>query len=117
LYVEERKVDIQTQEHKRVVVVTVEGRIDSATASEFEQTLSNFTQQGKNNIVLDLSAVDFISSAGLRVLVTTRKAVKAAGGDIVFAKSSEQVIDTLDIAGLDVLFEQYEDRETAVGSF
>lgn len=108
---------IETQEHKRVVVVTVEGRIDSATASEFEDALNEFTQQGKNNIVLDLSEVDFISSAGLRVLVTARKAVKSAGGDIVFAESSDQVLETLEIAGLDVLFEQYPDRETAIGSF
>lgn len=109
--------NIQTQEHKRVVVVTVDGRIDSATAGEFEDTLNEFTQQGKNNIVLDLSNVDFISSAGLRVLVTTRKAVKGAGGNIVFAGSSEQVLETLEIAGLDVLFEKYQDREAAVGSF
>ncbi|MGD2163117.1 MAG: STAS domain-containing protein [Anaerolineales bacterium] len=109
--------DIQTQEHKRVVVVSVSGRIDSATAGEFEDVLNEFTQHGKNNLVLDLSEVDFISSAGLRVLVTARKAVKSAGGEIVFADSSEQVIETLEIAGLDVLFEQYPDRETAVGSF
>jgi anti-anti-sigma factor len=110
-------VQIESQEHKRVVVVTVEGRIDSATAGEFEDALNEFTQQGKNNIVLDLSDVDFISSAGLRVLVTARKAVKGAGGEIVFANSSEQVLETLEIAGLDVLFDQYPDRETAVGSF
>jgi anti-anti-sigma factor len=110
-------VEIQTQEHKRVVVVTVEGRIDSATAGEFEDVLNGFTQQGKNNIVVDLSEVDFISSAGLRVLVTTRKAVKGSGGDIVFAASSDQVLETLEIAGLDVLFEQFPDRETAIGSF
>jgi len=110
-------VKIETQEHKRVVVVTVEGRIDSATASEFEDALNEFTKQGKNNIVLDLSEVDFISSAGLRVLVTARKAVKSAGGDIVFADSSEQVLETLEIAGLDVLFEHYPDREKAIGSF
>jgi anti-sigma B factor antagonist len=110
-------VKIETQEHKRVAVVTVEGRIDSATAGEFEDALNELTKQGKNNIVLDLSEVDFISSAGLRVLVTARKAVKSAGGDIVFADSSDQVLETLEIAGLDVLYEQFPDRETAVGSF
>jgi anti-anti-sigma factor len=110
-------VEIETQEHKRVVVITVEGRIDSATAADFEDALNDFTEQGKNNIVLDLSEVDFISSAGLRVLVTTRKAVKSAGGDIVLASSSEQVQETLEIAGLDVLFDQFPDRETAIGSF
>ncbi len=64
-----------------------------------------------------MSNVDFISSAGLRVLVTKRKAVKSAGGDIVLAEPSQQVIDTMDIAGLDVLFRQFDDRESAVASF
>ena len=109
--------DVTTKEYKRVSVVEVEGRIDSANATEFENALSSLTKQGKNNIVLDLSQVDSISSAGLRVLVNTRKAVKAAGGDLVLAQPSDRVKETLDIAGLDVLFEAFDDREAAVGSF
>lgn len=108
---------ISTKEFKRVAVVEVEGRIDSATAAEFEAELAKLTEGGKNNLVLDLSGVDFISSAGLRVLVNTRKAVRAAGGDLVLAKPSDRVFETLDIAGLDVLFEIFSDREAAVGSF
>jgi anti-anti-sigma factor len=114
---EEASMELEITEHKRVSVVSITGRVDGSTAGDFEDALNNLTQTGKNNIVLDMASVDFVSSAGLRVLVNTRKAVKAAGGDIVLAKPSEQVVETLDIAGLDVLFEQYEDRETAVGSF
>ena len=109
--------EIQTVEYKRVSVVSVTGRIDSATARDFETELNDHTSKGKNNIVLDLGAVDFISSAGLRVLVTTRKAVRSAGGNLVLANSSERVKETLEIAGLDVLFDEFEDREAAVASF
>ena len=109
--------EIQVTEHKRVNVVGISGRVDGSTAGEFENTLNELTQAGKNNLVLDMSEVAFVSSAGLRVLVNTRKAVKSAGGDIKLAALSQQVIETLDIAGLDVLFEQFADRETAVGSF
>jgi anti-anti-sigma factor len=110
-------VEINTVEYKRVIVLTITGRIDSATARDFESELNSLTEKGKNNLVLDLSDVDFISSAGLRVLVTTRKAVRSAGGDLVMANPSDRVIETLEIAGLDVLFEKYEDRESAVASF
>ncbi len=109
--------EIQTVEYKRVSVVTVTGRIDSATARDFESELNDLTSKGKNNIVLDLGEVDFISSAGLRVLVTTRKAVRSAGGNLVLAGPSERVKETLEIAGLDVLFDEFEDREAAVASF
>jgi anti-sigma B factor antagonist len=109
--------EIDVKEYKRVSVITVTVRIDSATSSEFEQELNELTEAGRVNLVLDLSAVEFISSAGLRVLVTTRKAVKSAGGDVVLAKPSDQVIETLEIAGLDVLFDKFPNREAAVASF
>jgi anti-sigma B factor antagonist len=109
--------DIQIADHKRVSVITVSGRIDGSTAGEFEAALTGVTEGGKYNIVIDMSDVDFVSSAGLRVLVNTRKAVNSAGGKIMLAEPSQQVVETLDIAGLDVLFEQFDDRETAIGTF
>jgi anti-anti-sigma factor len=101
--------EIQIIDHKRVSVVSITGRVDGSTAGEFETTLNELTEAGKNNLILDMSEVDFVSSAGLRILVNTRKAVQASGGDIVLASPSDQVIETLDIAGLDVLFQQYPD--------
>jgi anti-anti-sigma factor len=109
------KIDIK--DYKRVSVVTVTGRIDGATSGDFESELNTLAEAGRVNIVLDLGAVEFISSAGLRVLVTTRKAVKGAGGEVVLAQPSAQVIETLEIAGLDVLFEKYPNREAAVAAF
>jgi anti-anti-sigma factor len=69
--------DIQVTDHKRVSVVTILGRIDGSTAGEFETALTGVTDAGNNNIVLDMSDVDFVSSAGLRVLVNTRKVVNS----------------------------------------
>jgi anti-sigma B factor antagonist len=109
--------DIQIADHKRVSVITVSGRIDGSTAGEFEAALTGVTEAGNKNIIIDMSDVDFVSSAGLRVLVNTRKAVNSAGGKILLAEPSQQVVETLDIAGLDVLFEQFDDRETAIGTF
>jgi anti-sigma B factor antagonist len=113
---EESPVEIQVTEHKRVHVVEVRGRIDSSTASDFDQTVMDLIEQGKKNLVLDLSEVEFLSSAGLRTMVSARKAVQP-GGAIRLAGPSQRVKDTLEIAGLDVLFETYPDRESAVGSY
>lgn len=109
--------NIDVKEYKRVSVLTVTGRIDGATAGDFENELNTLAEAGRVNLVLDLGAVEFISSAGLRVLVTTRKAVKGAGGEIVFAQPSAQVVETLEIAGLNVLFDNYPNREAAVAAF
>lgn len=109
--------EITVNEYKRVAVITVTGRVDSATASEFENSINDVIEKGKHNLVLDLSQVEFLSSAGLRVLVTTRKALQSAGGDIVLAQPSDRVVETLDTAGLDVLFERYDTREAAIAAF
>ena len=109
--------EISSTIHRRVVVITVSGRIDTATSSEFEEALEDLIEKGKKNLVMDFAAVDFLSSSGLRVLVTIRKKLRQAGGDIVLATPSERAADSFEIAGLDKLFPSYPDRESAVGAF
>ncbi|HUS84236.1 MAG: STAS domain-containing protein [Anaerolineales bacterium] len=109
--------EITVKGYKRVTVMTVTGRVDSVTYGEFESSLQAEMEQGRVNVALDLSGVEFMSSAGLRVLVNARKTVKNAGGRIVIAQPSPQVTETLEIAGLEILFEQFPDRETAIAAF
>ncbi|MCK5646300.1 MAG: STAS domain-containing protein, partial [Anaerolineales bacterium] len=59
--------------HRRVAVVTVSGRIDTATSGEFEEAVQELIDKGQKNLVMDFAAVDFLSSSGLRVLVSVRK--------------------------------------------
>ncbi len=103
--------------HRRVAVVTVSGRIDTATSGEFEAAVQELIDKGQKNLVMDFAAVDFLSSSGLRVLVSVRKKLRDAGGDIVLASPSERAADSFEIAGLDKLFPSYPDRESAVGAF
>ena len=109
--------EISTKEFKRVVVVEIKGRIDSAAAPEFESALKELTEAGRKKLILDMMGVEFLASAALRVMVTARKVVQEGGGDLVIAQPSQRVTDTLDIAGLDVLFTTYPDRESAIGSY
>lgn len=109
--------EIKTQVYQRVTVVTVAGRVDSASASDLEAELKTQMDDGKISFVLDLAGVDFLSSSGLRVLVTTLKAVRRSGGDLRLAQPSQRATDAIDLAGLDVLFQAYPDREAAIASF
>jgi len=108
-------VELNTTEYKRVTVIEVAGRIDSSTASQFDEAVMNIIEAGQNNVIIDMAEVEFLSSAGLRTLVSARKAVQP-NGEILLAQPSKRVVDTLEIAGLDVLFETFPDRESAVGS-
>ena len=109
--------EIQEQVYQRVAVVTVTGRVDSASAGDLEAALKRLMDAGNSHFVLDLAGVEFLSSSGLRVLVTTLKAVRKSGGDLRLAQPSQRASDAIDLAGLDVLFKTYGDREAAVASF
>jgi anti-anti-sigma factor len=109
--------EIGTKEYKRSTVVTASGRIDSNTAPAYEAALNKVIEGGQHNVVLELSKVDFMSSAGLRGTVSSLKACKSGGGDLVLATPSKRVIDVLELAGLTSLFTVFDDVTAAVGSF
>ena len=83
--------EITTQDFKRVAVMSVTGRVDSATAPELESQLRALVDGGKTHIVLDLKNVEYMSSAGLRAMVSTLKAVKRVNGDLRLANPSARV--------------------------
>lgn len=109
--------EITSKEYRRVAVVSVSGRIDTSTSMQFEETINDLIDKGHFNLVMDFNEVDFLSSSGLRILVTTRKRLREMGGDIVLANPSQRSADSVEIAGLDKLFTTFPDREEAIGSF
>ncbi len=109
--------DISTTSYKRCDLVKVTGRVDSASASRLEAALQEILERKRYNIVLDLSGLEYISSAGLRAMVSTQKACKERGGQLVLAAIPEAIRDVLDLTGLDALFTAYPDVVSAVGSF
>jgi anti-sigma B factor antagonist len=110
--------EIATREFKRCTVVEVSGRIDSATAPELAETFQDLQADGQCNLVLDMSDVDFISSAGLRVLIDTQKRCQRQNrGKLVLAEVPEHIYEAFDLAGFDALFSFYDEEIEAVGSF
>jgi anti-sigma B factor antagonist len=108
---------IETRELKHVSVVKVLGRVDSATAPDLEKSLQGLVDSDRNQIVLDLQETEYMSSAGLRVLVTMLKAAKKNGGDLRLSQLSLRVKEVLELAGLTPVFGIYPDVVEAVGSF
>ena len=108
---------ITTQEQKRVSVMSVAGRVDSATAPDLENGLKALVESDKTQIVLDLKDVEYMSSAGLRAMVSTLKAVKRVNGDLRLASPSPRVEEVLRLAGLTSIFSIHPSRDEAVASF
>jgi anti-sigma B factor antagonist len=109
--------ELSTNEIQQVTVMTVSGRVDSATAPDLENALKQLVDGNKNRIVLDLTGVDYMSSAGLRAMVSTLKSVKRASGDLRLANPSSRVAEVLRLAGLTSIFSIYPSQTDAVNSF
>jgi len=109
--------NIEVRELKHVNVVKVAGRVDSSTAPELEKSLQGLLDSERNQIALDLQETEYMSSAGLRVLVAMHKATKKNGGGLCLAQPSARVKEVLDLAGLTPIFAVYPDLVEAVGSF
>ena len=109
--------EIATQEYQRVAVMSVSGRVDSATAPELESKLRALVEADKNQIVLDLKDVEYMSSAGLRAMVSTLKQVKRVNGDLRISSPSPRVEEVLRLAGLTSIFSIHSSQEEAIASF
>lgn len=107
-----------TRELRRCTVVEISGRIDSKTAPELAEVLNELMEDGKFNLVLDMDDVDFISSAGLRVLIDTQKKCHRLNrGRVALTSLSEPIYEAFDLAGFVPLFDFYDTQVEAVGSF
>jgi anti-sigma B factor antagonist len=110
-------VDILVSGQGQVTLIQVQGRVDSMTANQLGEALTKEIDGGNINVVLDLSSVDYMSSAGLREIVTALKKAKRATGDLRLAQPSDRVREVLEMAGLDTIFRIYTSQSEAVGSF
>jgi anti-anti-sigma factor len=108
--------NINVSAHEHVTLVEVIGRIDSMNANQLGDALSKEINSGHIQIVLDLSGVEYMSSAGLREIVSALKKVRGTG-DVRLAQPSPRVREVLEMAGLDTIFNIYPSQVEAVGSY
>ena len=110
--------ELTTEQFKHCDLVKAAGRIDSQAAPQLAEALNTITEAGRFNIVFDMSDVDFISSAGLRVLIDVQKTCKRWNrGQLVLVAVPERIYEVLDLTGLVPLFKFFDDVLHAVGSF
>jgi anti-anti-sigma factor len=111
--------EINTETMKRCELVTVSGRVDSTTAPDLEKLLLGLVQTGKKNIVVNLGDAEYISSAGLKALLSAQMKVRKAlpPGDVVISAIRPELKESFDLVGFDRLFRFYDEDVSAVGSF
>jgi len=108
---------IVTDNTQEVAVMRVKGSVDSDTAPELDSALENLLIGNKNKIVLNLEAVEYLSSAGLRALVKALKDAQKSGGDLRLATISEPIEVIFRTVGMLQMFKMFPNDKEAVASF
>lgn len=107
-----------TTQYKHCDLVTVKGRVDSATAPKLTAALEKLMDDGRYKIVLDLSQVEYMSSAGFRSMLAALKNCKRYNrGDLYLACVPQLIREALDLTGMTSLFKIFDDVTSAVGNF
>lgn len=83
------------------IMLKVKGRLDTNTSQDLEAEL---VLDGINEVVFDLSELEYISSSGLRVLMVVQKTMAACGGKVLVASPNAVVKSVLDITGMSSIF-------------
>lgn len=103
--------------NERTVVVSLQGAIDISNTPEIYKELKSLISQGKVNIVIDLSKVNYIASSGLGVIISSYKAAKENKGALKLAEIPDVIIDVFNLTGLNQIFEIYPSVNDALTSY
>ena len=97
--------EMSVEEHGVALVVRPRGRLDGTSSPVFEQQLLAHVDRGASSVVLDFSELQYISSAGLRVLLVVARRLRGANGRLVMCGIGASLRDAFEISGLTTIFD------------
>ena len=99
------------------MIVLPAGRLDAPSSEELKADMEKLIGEGWRKIVANLEGVDYISSSGLRVMLSALKKLRSLGGDLKLASLRPYVRETFEISGFTQLFKIYDGEEEAADDF
>ena len=109
--------DITTAEHGNATVLSLAGRIDTVSAPVLEQAINRTIESGGRKILLDFSGISYISSGGLRVLLSAAKRLKSPGDRFGLCCLSADVLKIIKLTGFTSIFEIYPSEGEALAAW
>lgn len=107
----------QEQMANGVVRIAPEGRLDTFAVPVFETALSEHLDAGKARLIVDLANITYVSSSGLRALLSARRRARAGGGDVVLCNMAPRVREIFEMVGFVSLFGIYASLDDAAAAF
>jgi len=110
--------EITTQKFKHCDLLSVKGKVDSFTAPDLIKAIEKLNNENRFKIILDLSQMEYMSSAGFRAMLLGQRNCKRYNrGEIILAAVPKKVMDALELTGFTPLFKIFDEITSAVGNF
>ena len=100
-----------------ICILSLAGRLDANTSAGFQEQLLQIIEDGKSKIVLDCEKLDYISSAGLRVVLVAIKQVKQTEGRVVLCSLQDYIREVFEVAQFDAFLPIVPTLEEALKEF
>lgn len=109
-----QEMEISTRTRDDIIIAAIAGSLDSNTSAEAQQSLDAVLAGGARKVAIDFTALDYISSAGLRVLLGVAKQLKASGGTLRTFGLNDSVREVFDISGFSAILSVFPTESDAM---
>ncbi len=109
--------NISTTNIESVSVMRLEGNLDTNTSSDAHESLNQLIDGGASKVLVNFADVDFVSSAGLRILLATAKRLSGSGGNLRISNLNETVAEVFEISGFSTILDVFASEEEALQGF
>ncbi len=108
--------EISQEKSNDVAVITLKGRLNVTTTAELEKVFDKLFEDGETKVLVECRELEYISSAGLRALLSAAKQFKKVSGEIALSGLSQNVKQVFEISGFTSIFPIYATRDEALKS-
>ena len=110
---------VELKEDKKgdILILRIKGRLDAISSPTAEKKVFDAINSGRNRLLLDFTGVAYLSSAGMRMLLSTTKKLKSLQGKLIVCNISSNVMDVLRMSGFDHVLEICPSEEEALRKF
>ena len=109
--------EIIEKKHNEIDIFELNGRLDSNTSPEFEKTIFSAIESGSKQMVVNFENLDYISSAGLRVILKAAKELKRTEGVFILCSMKDYVKEVFEISGFDTFLPIESNLDAAFNKF
>lgn len=105
---------IELEEIDRKIILRLDGRLDAATTPLLERKIDKLIDENHTHLLIDFLRIDYLSSAGMRLLLSSTKKLKAKNGGLLLFSIGDEVMEIIKLAGFEKILLIFESEQEAL---